>query len=351
MAESATTPAPVMPDVPMAFLRRAGARIFDERFSSGHGKFRFAGREIPCSGGILRFTEDESYSHDNFSRLREKHPRLQLDSATGLDVSRRTVLDRTRWPADFFNGKLVLECGCGAGPDTEALLRLGAEVVSVDLAGVDIAQRNVGAGPRNMFVQGSILDLPFREASFDVVFCHRVLQHTPDPEWTLRYILRFVKPDGAVFVHSYARNTAQMLHWKYALRPITTRMPPGRLYDLIAWYAPPLFRLTTRLRGIRPRSLGRWLFRLGQRILPLYNYRYSAEFAGMPDAYLIEYAIHNTFDALSPRHDHPMSAGRMRRIAGSMLTMPFEVVEFGGILLLRTFADARGSGAPAAPAT
>jgi 2-polyprenyl-3-methyl-5-hydroxy-6-metoxy-1,4-benzoquinol methylase len=327
-------------DAPHEFLARHGARIFDERFSKSAGRFRFDGHDIACRDGILRFTPDQSYSTGNFSRLRDAHPTLQLDSRTGLEISYRTVVERCNWPPEYFRDRLVLECGCGAGPDTEALLRLGAQVVSVDLAGTDVARRNVGDGDRNIFVQCSITDLPFRKKSFDIVFCHRVLQHTPDPEHALRHILEFVRDDGAVFVHSYARNRAQMFGWKYVLRPITTRMDPDRLYRLIQWYVPPLHRFGTRLARVRPRRLGRLLFQLSQYVLPLYNYRYWPAFAGKPDEYVVEYAIHNTFDALSPRYDIPMSARRMREIAAATLTSPFEVVEPGGIVLLRTLIGA-----------
>jgi SAM-dependent methyltransferase len=68
---------------------------------------------------------------------------------------------------------VVLECGCGAGPDTEILLKLGARVVSVDLAGVDVAQNNLGEQESLCLEQASIENLPFNTASFDIVFCHK----------------------------------------------------------------------------------------------------------------------------------------------------------------------------------
>jgi len=80
--------------------------------------------------GIPRFTPDISYS-ENFALLREKHAELQLDSRNGTTDRYDTILDRTQWPIEFFKGKTVLECGCGAGPDTEILLLLGCKVVSV----------------------------------------------------------------------------------------------------------------------------------------------------------------------------------------------------------------------------
>ena len=50
---------------------------------------------------------------------------------------------------------------------------------------------------------------------------------------------------------------------------------------------------------------------------------------------MIEFAVHDTFDCLSPRFDSPMSVEKMRTIARRHLRMDFEVVEVG-VTLLRT---------------
>jgi SAM-dependent methyltransferase len=290
----------------------------------------FGERRIPIREGVPRFTPDASYSTGNFSRLREQHATLQLDSRNGTTDRLDTLLGRTGWPADFWRGKRVLECGCGAGPDTEILLSLGARVLAVDIAGLDVARRNLGERPELCQMQASIADLPLREASFDVVFCHRVLQHTPDPAGVLRHMLRFVKPDGAVFVHSYARTAHQMLRWKYALRPLTRRMDSERLYRLIEWYAPYAYRLGEKLLAL-PR--GAWL---GWVFVPFLNYRHEPKFRDLSDAQILEYGVHDTFDALSPRYDAPLGARRMREIAAERLQRPFEIAEAPTVTLLRS---------------
>lgn len=285
---------------------------------------------VPIRDGIPRFTPDRSYSSGNFSRLREEHAVLQLDSRNGTTDRRDTVLSRTRWPPAFFRGKTVLECGCGAGPDTEILLSLGARVVAVDLTGVDVAERNLGDPAEVQFVQASILDLPLRPRSFDIVFCHRVIQHTPDPRGVLDHILRFVRPDGAAFVHSYANTLVQRWRWKYWLRPATKRMAPARLYRWIERLAPALYRATLVTNRTR------WGRRFAHVFIPFFNYRYLPQFAAMNDATILEYGIHDTFDALSPAYDEPLSALEMREIAARHLRRPFEVHEEQTITLLRT---------------
>jgi 2-polyprenyl-3-methyl-5-hydroxy-6-metoxy-1,4-benzoquinol methylase len=283
--------------------------------------------KISMVNGIPRFTPDISYSTGNFSKLRDEFAVLQLDSQNETQDRYKTILKRTNWPKEFFRGKTILECGTGAGPDTEVLLNLGAKVMAVDIAGLDVAKRNLGDNSNLQLVQASIDNLPLKKKSFDIVFCHRVLQHTPNPAQTLDHILQFVKDDGAVFVHSYSRTFRQMFRWKYALRPITRRMDSEKLFRLIQAYSRPAFKLTKFLNSFFLGRMFAWVF------IPFLNYGYKPDFANKSDEYLLEYGIHDTFDALSPRYDRPTSVREMKNIAAKYLRQPFEVVECGVTLL------------------
>ena len=99
-------------------------------------------------------------------------------------------------------GMTVLDCGCGPGSITAGL----AELVSPgEVIGLDIEERQLEAARRlarerslgNLrFVQGSVYELPFPDASFDVVVAHFVLEHVSDPRRALREIRRVVRPGG-----------------------------------------------------------------------------------------------------------------------------------------------------------
>ncbi|MGE4313809.1 MAG: class I SAM-dependent methyltransferase [Pseudobdellovibrionaceae bacterium] len=296
---------------------------------------KYKGVKIPVRNGIPRFTPDESYSSGNFARLREEHAILQMDSQNGTTDRRDTILDRTNWPADFWKGKLVLECGCGAGPDTEIMRNFGAKVVAVDIAGVDVAKDNLSADGEGkaQFVQASIMDLPFKPESFDIVFCHRVLQHTPDPEHVLAHILSFVKPDGAVFVHSYARTWIQMCRWKYVLLPFTRKINSEKLYNFVKWYAPFAYKVTGALRRIPGGRV------INHFCIPFLNYRHAKQFKPLSDERVLEIGVHDTFDALSPPYDEPVAAATMRAIAAPILKKPFEIIERPMVTLLRTIVS------------
>lgn len=292
----------------------------------------FPSRTVAVRDGIPRFTPDISYSTGNFSKLREEHSRLQFDSQNGTTDRRDQILRKSGWTAEFFQGKTLLECGCGAGPDTEVLASLGAKVMAVDQAGIDVAARNLARFDNVAHVQASIMDLPFKKKSFDIVYCHRVIHHTPDPEACLRHLMSFVRPGGHLFVDTYARNWT-MLNWKYALLPITSRMNPDTLYNTIKFCGPFLYRLTSLLLKIPGGEVVNYF------LVPFRNIKCFPSLAHMPDDYLIEYSVHDTFDALAPKYDRPLSAKAMRRAAAELLDRPAEIEEWKTITMLRTIPD------------
>lgn len=125
-----------------------------------------------------------------------------------------------RWAAndeapDYFHGKRCLDAGCGGGRYALAMARLGASsVVGIDVGAeglTDATRRRDALKIENAtFRPGSVLDIPFDDATFDFVVCSGVLHHTPDAERGLRELARVTKPGGEVFVLLYG---AGGLYW------------------------------------------------------------------------------------------------------------------------------------------
>ena len=61
--------------------------------------------------------------------------------------------------------------------------------------------------PFDSIVQGSILEAPFKDDTFDVVFSHGVLHHVPDILQAQKEIARILKPGGLLVVMLYARHS------------------------------------------------------------------------------------------------------------------------------------------------
>jgi SAM-dependent methyltransferase len=96
-------------------------------------------------------------------------------------------------------GLSVLDVGCGAGGFAEMAARAGATVAGLDAAApmVNHAQRLVPSGD---FRVGEIEDLPFDQATFDVVTGFNAFQYAADPVTALREAARVTRPGGRVVV-------------------------------------------------------------------------------------------------------------------------------------------------------
>ena len=114
--------------------------------------------------------------------------------------------------ADFQNtrGLRVLEIGCGMGTDGAQFAKAGAIYTGIDLtdAAVELARKRFQvSGLKGEFHVADAEGLDFPEASFDLVYSHGVLHHTPDIEAAVREIHRVLKPGGRAMVMLYHRGS------------------------------------------------------------------------------------------------------------------------------------------------
>ena len=104
----------------------------------------------------------------------------------------------------FFEGKVVLEGGCGKGRHTKLAAEWGAaEVVGIDLGdGVESAFALTRDLPNVHIVQCDIFKLPLKRA-FDYAFSVGVLHHTPDPKSAFLSLASKVKKGGHISAWVY----------------------------------------------------------------------------------------------------------------------------------------------------
>ncbi len=100
-------------------------------------------------------------------------------------------------------GLKVLEIGCGLGTDGAQFAKSGADYTGVDLtdAAVELARRRFELFdlPGN-FQTADAENLDFPDESFDLVYSHGVLHHTPDPAKAIREIHRVLRLGGRAVV-------------------------------------------------------------------------------------------------------------------------------------------------------
>ena len=106
--------------------------------------------------------------------------------------------------------KEVLDVGCGGGILSEAMARVGAKVLGIDLGqGVlDVAELHAMEAKVPVTYRAvAAEDLASeRPGTFDVVTCMEMLEHVPDPAATLGALAELVRPGGDVIVSTLNRN-------------------------------------------------------------------------------------------------------------------------------------------------
>jgi ubiquinone/menaquinone biosynthesis C-methylase UbiE len=110
-------------------------------------------------------------------------------------------------------GRRVLEVGCGLGTDAEQFARNGAVYTGIDLTDTSIdmcRNRFTVQGLSGTFKVADAERLPFPNDSFDLVYSHGVIHHTPNTEAAVAEIHRVLRPGGTAIVMLYHSNS-----WNY----------------------------------------------------------------------------------------------------------------------------------------
>ena len=99
-------------------------------------------------------------------------------------------------------GMRLLDLGCGPGTISVGLADAVApgQLIGVDMEPTQVemasAAAKAGGHDNATFQTGDATDLPFDGATFDVAFCHALLNHAPDTQAVLAEVKRVLKPGG-----------------------------------------------------------------------------------------------------------------------------------------------------------
>ena len=154
----------------------------------------------PCN---LRHSSQAVGSEPYFAEVEAKKYRVEPHIPQFADFS--------RW-----QGKRVLELGCGLGTDTINFARAGARVTAVDLSGASLALARRRAEVFNLditFYQGNAEELttfvPIEP--YDLVYSFGVIHHTPHPHRVIEAIRRYMGPDSFLKLMVYHRHSWKVL--------------------------------------------------------------------------------------------------------------------------------------------
>jgi ubiquinone/menaquinone biosynthesis C-methylase UbiE len=108
-----------------------------------------------------------------------------------------------------FSGRKVLEIGLGQGADSEQIIRRGGRWSGLDLTPASVTRVKERMRLRNLAYDdlrvGSVLQIPYPDNSFDMVFSFGVLLCVPDILQAQAEIARVLRPGGELVMMVYAK--------------------------------------------------------------------------------------------------------------------------------------------------
>lgn len=173
---------------------------------------------------ITRLTPEDLAPVDEF-HIRGREATLELANAVGLDATQS-----------------VLDVGSGLGGTSRCLAeRFGCRVLGIDLTDeycrvAEELTKRTGLSDRVGFRQGDALDLPFADASFDVVWSEHAAMNIPDKARLYSEMFRVLKPGGTLALHDILMGSSASVVYPvpWARTPdISFLVPPDELRRLL----------------------------------------------------------------------------------------------------------------------
>lgn len=129
-----------------------------------------------------------------------------------------------------WNGKRVLDLGCGGGFMSEALAMRGAKVIGIDPSpgAIAIAGKHASASGYTIdYAIGTGESLPLLDRSLDIVVCVDVLEHVDDLDRVIAEVGRVLRPDGLFLFDTINRNWLATTVMVTLGENILRLLPPG----------------------------------------------------------------------------------------------------------------------------
>jgi len=155
-----------------------------------------------------------------------------IDGFVGKEVmSHGHVFGRFMLPRNFFNGKSVVDVGCGNGRIGRLIAPLCTSYLGIDLSEAVYAFPKYTQRPAEFkLLRASGTDLPLADGVADVTICWGVLHHMDEPERAFNELMRVTKPGGAILIFVYPES----LDARKNLNVYMRGLPQTNAHDIIA---------------------------------------------------------------------------------------------------------------------
>lgn len=179
---------------------------------------------------------------------------------------------------------VVLDAGCGNGELTNGLTTWQTEAVGMDLSQsvARAEQRRTSAFVH--YVQGNVLALPFKRATFNLIYSSGVLHYTLYTRLAFRQLVDSLSPNGRIYIWLYGKPEYSDLaaytedrRRAYWLKPLVVELPTYLQHAIIFPIAVRHWAVNRLRGGDRRMSLARAKVAIFNSLTPYYRTHHHFE--------------------------------------------------------------------------
>jgi len=184
---------------------------------------------------------------------------VELTEISGTEVSAEQVeriIQRYYWAGSYCREKDVLEVACGTGQGIGYLASVSRSITAGDYSEAILAIARRHYGERFKLEQFDAQQMPFADASFDVVIIFEAIYYLPEPEKFFAECRRVLRPGGVLLIATANKdlfdfNPSPHSHRYYGIPEMGAELGKfGFTCEFFGGY--PLETVSARQKAMRP---------------------------------------------------------------------------------------------------
>ena len=157
-----------------------------------------------------------------------------------------------------FEGLAMIDIGCGGGLVTEAMARLGADMLGIDASEQSVRVAEMHAGNEGLpirYRQAAPEDLAGESARFNAVLSLEVIEHVADLDHFIAASAALLRPGGAMILSTINRTLKSLTLAKVGAEYVLRWLPVGT-HDWRKFVKPSELAAVLRRHGLTLSDLG-----------------------------------------------------------------------------------------------